>query len=138
MPESLHEQIHREMAEAFDGGNQRAMSGEAREALRKFIEHAVEGGIRGDAALYDRYRDYLRCRFRHVANGINQRVGADGTVTWEDIAEVAKVEVGHPRGDCFRLIVPAPGSEAEGVGLEARICGEFTDAHLARPETAAR
>lgn len=138
MPESLQDQIDREMTEAFDRRNARTMSEEAREALRQFIDHAVVGGIGNDATLFSRYRKYLICRLEHVANGINRKVAAGETVTFDDILEVGLAEVGHPREDCARLIEPAPGGQAEELGREARICGKFSRESIVRPEAVSR
>lgn len=118
-----HKDIHEDMTRALKGKLGRDLTSRAEKGLHDFIEEAVIKGVVKSPASYAVFKEYLKCRFEHIAMEVDRR-GARGKVQWKELIDAGQAEVRRERQICDDLIDP---TLVDREGLRRKICEEFDD-----------
>lgn len=128
MSQPAHDEIYQDMTGAFLGECKRPLTPRAEQGLRDFILKAVIEGADARPGSYAFYREYLMCRFKHIARTINQRCAESEPVKWKELTGTGDAETDRDdRQDCIILI--PEGHRRRGL----RICEDYPTGRLEEP-----
>lgn len=114
-----HDKIYRDMTGAFSAHVERDLTPRAEKGLRDFIREGVIEGVDRVPGSYEVYREYLKCRFKHIAWLVNGSVAHGRKVRWRELIDIGQAEVLLDRLDCSSLF------HGEDPGTLRRICAEY-------------
>lgn len=102
MPPVTDEEIYADMVDAFDGSIKRKLTKRGENCLAQFIQLAVVDGVHKYPDLYTDYREYLKCRFRAIAERLNK--AGSGDVGWTEFRTHATAERNDNNEKCILLL----------------------------------